>query len=63
MEESVFHREKLWKEVLCPSGILTKVKSPMSDYPLNVAYSLDIKTLFGKENPKFYAENAPTIMS
>ena len=63
MEESVFQKDKLWKEVLDPSGILNQSKSLMSDLPVNVAGCLVSQTLFGQENPKLHVENAPPSIS
>ena len=40
MEESVFHQEKLWKEVLSLSVILTQLKSIMIALPVKVAQHL-----------------------
>ena len=60
MEESVYQQEKLWKEVLDLSIILTQIKSIMSALPVNVTRCLAIQTLFGHENPKFNTDNAST---
>ena len=63
MEESVFHQEKFWKELLAPSGILTQLKSLMSALPVKAAQCLVSQTSFVQENQKTNAQNAPTSMS
>ena len=52
MEESVFHQEKFWKELLAPSGILTQLKSLMSALPVKAAHCLVSQTSFVQENQK-----------
>ena len=46
-----------------PPVILTEVMSLVSPLPVNVARRLASHTLFGQENPKLTADNAPTSMS
>ena len=63
MEESLFQKDNSWKEVLDPSVVFNQVNSLMITLPVNADRSLARKTLFGKENPKFHAENAHTSIS
>ena len=48
MEESAFHQEQFWKEVLDLSVILTQVNSLASALTLNVAHRLTSQTSFAQ---------------